>query len=84
MYLILLRCGWAGTPDIFKDVDIALCPSNLFTEMMTEFGMCHSFNKEYPENLMQTRPGVSSGFNVWVNVRQEEYSGFIFIFSLCQ
>ncbi|XP_070553623.1 acid-sensing ion channel 4-B-like [Ptychodera flava] len=61
---MLIHCNWKGSE---------ICGPEDFTQSMTDFGVCYTFNDIVPPRKVQ-QSGTSSGLFLRLNVEQEEYT----------
>ena len=62
---MLLECQWRS---------IEKCSAENFTQVITDWGICYTFNND-PKNTLQVRqPGSHNGLTLRLNVEQYEYT----------
>ncbi|XP_072050272.1 acid-sensing ion channel 4-B-like [Amphiura filiformis] len=62
---MLLNCRWRN---------VVKCTAANFTQILTDWGVCYTFNNDPMNALQVTEPGSVNGLSLTLNVEQNEYT----------
>ena len=60
---MLLNCSWRGSP----------CGVDNFTQVITDLGVCYTFNANITDPLRVSQAGSKNGLSLSLNIEQDEY-----------
>ena len=60
---MLIECSWRGSP----------CGVDNFTQVMTDSGVCYTFNENITNPLRVLQDGSKNGLSLSLNIEQNEY-----------
>ena len=60
---MLRECSWRGSP----------CGVDNFTQVMTDSGVCYTFNGNTTDPLQVSQAGSKNGLSLSLNIEQNEY-----------